>query len=142
MKTFFVCCALFGSLLATIALPAQAQTDTPPATETAPKPLLAEPKVQSVFDTLMGAIEDNSYTSFLTVVDDDFKAVLTKPLFESVVKQVAPRQKKGYEPTYFGSINRQGYRVHFWKLVFNDKDDDLLAELALKDEKVGGFMLR
>lgn len=141
MKTFLLPFSLFGVLLALSAWPAQAQNDVTPQTGLAPKPLVADPKVQSVFDTLMGAVQDDSYSSFLTVVDDDFKVALTKDNFEGVVKQLGPRLKAGYEPSYLGVLDQHGYKVYLWKLVFKDKGDDMLSQLSIKEDKVGGFFL-
>lgn len=124
-----------------------AQTPTAPANSAEKTPVVAPPAqaekgAQLAFENLMSAIEDDDYPAFVLAVDDNTKAAVSKPLFEKVVAQIAPRQQKGYASTYLGELKKNGFRVHLWKLTFDDKGDDMLAQLSLKDGKIGGFFLR
>ena len=136
MKKFLAVLVL-GFAVAIAIAPAVAQ-DAPAPVTMRPVPDAA---VKDVFDGLVGAITDDNYSSFLLLIDENFRAALPKPAFESVVKQVGPRFETGSQATYFGQLGRNGYAVHLWKIEF-DTGDDLLAEVSLKDGKVGGFFLR
>jgi hypothetical protein len=59
-----------------------------------------------------------------------------------VSEELAPRAKQGYDARYFGELNRKGYQVHVWRLVFKDGGDDVLATLSVKDGKAGNFLLQ
>lgn len=102
----------------------------------------SDKEAQAAFAVLIAAIEANDYASFVTPLDNQMKEALTKPAFEMVVAQFASRLKKGCEAKYFGELKTKGYAVHLWKLTFKDQGDDVLAELSMKDKKVGGFFLR
>lgn len=129
------------ALLSTLALApatlARAQSAPPAQTQKAPAPA-----VRAVFAGLMTALQNDDYAAFTAAADDDFKAALTKKSFETVVAQIAPRQKNGYEAIYLEQLRRGAYAVHLWKLSFQDGGDDILAEMSLKDGKIGGFFLR
>lgn len=139
MKFFEI--AVFAALLTVFAAPVFAQT-APDAIEKAALRPLPEPAVRDAFDLLMISIQENDYAGFMVAVDEDFKAALTKEIFEKVVNQVAPRLKKGFQTTYLDQLKKNGYAVHVWKIEFDDKGNDLLAELSLKNQKIGGFFLR
>lgn len=94
------------------------------------------------FTVLVRAIGNDNYAGFVAPLDDDMKAALTKPLFESVVALYASRLQKGYESVYLGNLMKKGYKVHLWKLDFNDNEDDVLVEMSRKNNKVSGFFLR
>lgn len=95
-----------------------------------------------VLDKLLKAVEANDYESFVADGTDAFKTGITKQMFESVCKQLAPRMKKGYTCSYLGELKQQGCKVYLWKLVYKDGGDDTLAKLVLKDGKVAGFWLQ
>ncbi|MBW3637577.1 MAG: hypothetical protein KY445_14105 [Armatimonadetes bacterium] len=138
MKTRFLLLAL--TLL--FAPFAHAQDDADPPVQTQKPPEKLAPAVRDAFNLLMTSIQDDDYTGFLVGVDDNFKAALTKKMFDTVVAQMAPRQKNGYEAIYLEQLKRGAYTVHLWKLAFQDGGDDILAEMSLKDGKIGGFFLR
>lgn len=85
------------------------------------------------------AVEQNDLDSFVADGDNQFKAAITKQMFEGVNAMVAPRMKKGYEVIPLGTLNQQGCQVYLRKLVFKDGGDDILARLAVRDGKVAGF---
>ena len=91
---------------------------------------------------MLFAIENDSLTDFLASGDPTFRSGMTQQIFDSVRQSLAPRLKQGYTAKYFGNLNQQGFMVYLWKLEFNDKNEDVLATLALKDGKVSGFWLR
>ena len=103
----------------------------------------AEPDqtTQTLFKNLMAATVSNNYDGFIAECDAAMKAALTKPMVESVSKQVEPRAKQGYDAQYLGELNQRGYKVHLWRLSFKDAGDDILATLNVKDGKAGGFYL-
>ena len=111
-----------------------AQTD-------APKAPVAPQFAGDTFEAMMGAIEDNNRAAFIAFADDNFKAALTPPIFEQVTKQIAPRLKGEHEFNYLGEINRSGFVVYLWRVRFADGGDDFLAQMSVKAEKVGGFLL-
>lgn len=122
--------------------PAQvAQPELPPA---APQRALAPiaPKFASeIFEAMMGALEDSNRAAFVAFADEDFKTALTPPVFQQVSKQVAPRLQGAHVFNYLGEINRAGYVVHLWRVRFEDGGDDFMAQMSVKDDKVGGFLL-
>lgn len=103
----------------------------------------AEPDqtTQTIFKNLMAATVSNNYDGFIVECDAAMKAAVTKPMVESVSKQIEPRASQGYEAQYLGELNQHGYKVHLWRLTFKDGGDDALATLSVKDGKAGGFYL-
>ena len=94
------------------------------------------------FEQLMDAIEEGDYQSFVANGDKEFQAALSKAAFDVVAAQVAPREKAGYTATYLTQLSKGGFVVSVWKIHFGDGKDEMLAELSIRDGKVGGFFLR
>ena len=117
-----------------------AQVEPPNAPEKS-QTVVAPPFAGETFEAMMGAIEDNNRAAFIAFADDDFKTALTPPVFQQVTKQVAPRLKGAHKFDYLGEINRSGYVVYLWRVRFADGGDDYLAQMSVKDDKVGGFLL-
>jgi hypothetical protein len=59
-----------------------------------------------------------------------------------VSAQISSRLKAGYSLVYFGEMKKLNYHVTVWKVSYKDGGDDDLAELSVKDGKVGGFWIR
>ena len=135
MKKLPFAALVLGFAVAIPVLPSVAQ-DAPVSMRPVPAPA-----VEDVFDELIGAIMDDNYTGFLLSVDENFRAALTKPVFEKVVQQIGPLLKTNFKTTYLDQLQRDGYTVHLWKIEF-ETGNDLLAEVSIKDGKVGGFVLR
>ena len=96
----------------------------------------------TILKKLLVAVEVGDYDGFVADGDAEFKAGLTKQMFEGVSAQLAPRMKEGYDTFYLGQLKQQGCQVYLWKLAFKDAGDDVLAKLVLKDGKVAGFWLQ
>jgi len=96
----------------------------------------------SILTKLLNAVEKNDFNKFIADGDAQFKAAITKQMFESVNAQITPRMKKGYEIVTLGTLKQQGCQVFLMKLVFKDDGDDILAKLALRDGKIVGFLLQ
>jgi len=92
-------------------------------------------------EKIISAIQKADYNSFISDGDAAFQK-LKKAQFDSVVTQLAPRFKAGYEITYLGDLKQQGFHVTLWKLSFQDGKDDALATLSVKEGKVGGFWIK
>ena len=98
------------------------------------------PEAEKHSQRLLKSIETADYDLFVQDGEPAFQKI-EKTSFDSVVKQLAPRMKKGYEATYLGTLDRLGYSVTLWKLDFSE-GDDALATLSIKDEKVGGYWIK
>jgi hypothetical protein len=93
----------------------------------------------TILTKLLRDVENNDYNSFIAEGDDQFKATITKQMFDGVNAMVAPCMKKGYEVLPLGVLNQQVCQVYLRKLVFKDGGDDLVATLALHEGNVIGF---
>ncbi len=143
--------ALIGSIAQAQDAPIQDAAAPAPVTQPAPNaPAAPEqslapvaPKFASeTFDAMMGAIEDNNRAAFVAFADAGFRDAITPPIFQQVAKQVAPRLKGEHAFKYLGEMNQAGYVVYLWRVRFEDGGDDFLAQMSVKDDKVGGFFLR
>jgi len=98
--------------------------------------------IEANMKKMLTAIQSNSYDDFLAPGDAAFKSGMNKQMLDGVSTQIGPRMKQGYHATFLGKLNQQGYTVYLWKLEFNDRKDDYLVKMAVKDGKVGGFLLQ
>ena len=98
--------------------------------------------IEASMKKMLAAIQSNSYDDFVASGDAAFKSGMSKQMLDGVSTQLGPRLKQGYHPTALGKLSQQGYTVYLWKLEFNDKKDDYLVKMAVKDGKVGGFLLQ
>ena len=98
--------------------------------------------IEASMKKMLAAIQSNSYDDFVAPGDAAFKSGMSKQMLDGVSTQLGPRLKQGYHATVLGKLNQQGYTVYLWKLEFNDKKDDYLVKMAVKDGKVGGFLLQ
>jgi len=91
---------------------------------------------------LVSAIASDSYAAFVADGSAAFQKGLKKDQFEAVVSQLSSKLKAGYDLSYLGDLNQQGYQVTLWRIRFKSGGDDLLATLSVKDGKVGGFWIK
>ncbi|HEX9302849.1 MAG TPA: hypothetical protein VGA31_00195 [Thermoanaerobaculia bacterium] len=98
--------------------------------------------IEANMKKMLTAIQSNSYDDFLAPGDAAFKSGMNKQMLDGVSTQIGPRMKQGYHATFLGKLNQQGYTVYLWKLEFNDRKDDYLVKMAVRDGKVGGFLLQ
>jgi hypothetical protein len=92
-----------------------------------------------ILTKIVHAVENNDLSGFVKDGDNQFKAAITKQMFDGLNAMLAPRMKKGYKVVTLGTLNQQGCQVYLRKLIFKDGNDDILARLALRDGKVAGF---
>jgi len=111
-------------------------TATPAVAAEAPAAVEADMKA------MLAAIQANALDAFVARGDAAFKSGMTRQLLEAVSGQLAARLKQGYNATFLGQLNQQGYTVYLWKLSFDDKKDDYLVKMAVKDGRVGGFWVQ
>lgn len=90
---------------------------------------------------LVSAIASDDYAAFLSDGNVAFQG-LKKSQFEAVVSLLSSKLKAGYDLSYLGDLNQQGYQVTLWRVRFKSGGDDLLATLSMKDGKVGGFWIK
>jgi RNA polymerase sigma factor (sigma-70 family) len=90
---------------------------------------------------LITAVQNDDYDAFMADGNALFKE-LPKERFDAVSAQIASRLKAGYTLTYFGDLKQLGYHLTVWKISFKAGGDDYLAEMSVKDGKVGGFWIR
>ena len=98
------------------------------------------PEAEKHSERLLKSIETGDFVLFVQDGEPAFQKI-EKKSFDSVVSQLATRMKEGYETTYLGTLDQQGYSVTLWKLDFSE-GDDALATLSIKDGKVGGYWIK
>jgi len=92
-----------------------------------------------ILTKILNAVENNDLNNFVIDGDNQFKAAITKQMFDGLNAMIAPRMKKGYKIVSLGTLNQQGCQIYLRKLVFKDGNDDILVKLALRNGKVAGF---
>ena len=102
----------------------------------------APPDIEATFKRMLAATESRSLSAFVADGNASFRTDITPAMFSSFSAQFALRLKQGYTTTFVTQLRQGGYAVYVWKLEFKDGRDDLLFTLAVKDGKVGGFLLR
>jgi hypothetical protein len=93
------------------------------------------------FQIILDAIASGNYELFTTVGDSNYKAGITKQMFEGVSEQLAPHMGKGYSITYFGHLKQGDYQIYLWKLSFEDGGDEFVARMTMNGDKVGGILI-
>jgi hypothetical protein len=91
--------------------------------------------------TILDAIKTGNYELFLTVGDSDYKAGISKEMFDSVSTQLSPRITEGYNITYFGNLKQLEYQIYLWKLSFADGGDEFVVRMAMNGDKVSGILI-
>lgn len=106
--------------------------------------LHAEPtgEPQALFQKVLGSTLQNDYAGLITVCDQGMKDVVTPDMLEGLSRSAMPRFKAGYTATYMGYLDKQGSRVHYWKLVMKDRGDDVLMTLVVRNGLVSSFNLK
>lgn len=105
-------------------------------------PRTAEPAVERVMNTMLGAIQNNSLRDFSAAGDPAFQSGMTQETLDSVRQVLASRLAQGYTSTFLASLKQQGFTIYLWKLEFKDNNDDVLVTIAMQNGRVGGFWLR
>ncbi len=96
----------------------------------------------AIFQKLLDAQASKNYDAFVADGTDALKAALTKTQFEAASDFLSKRFKDGYETKFLGELKRHDSQVFLYKLQCKDGGDDLLATLALKDDKVAGIFFK
>jgi hypothetical protein len=99
-------------------------------------------QAEKIFKNLIAAQTAKDYDAFVADADDILKAALTKSQFEASSNLMNKRTGGGYDITFLGELNQQGYQVFLYRLRFTDGGDDILGTMSLKNDKVGGIYFK
>jgi Cu/Ag efflux protein CusF len=91
-------------------------------------------------DTMLKAIKENDYDSFVANTSAAYKATLTKQIVAGISEQLAPRMKKGHDITFLTELKQRGQKAYLWKVTFKDNGDEGTVKIWLKDGKVTGSL--
>lgn len=91
---------------------------------------------------LLAAQAAKNYDEFVANATPAFKTALSKQQFEGAADFLSKRFKDGYDTKYLGELNQQGCQIFLFKIQCKDGGDDLLASLAMKDDKVAGIFFK
>ena len=101
---------------------------------------LPDARVQETLTELLLAIENDDYERFVAGLTIVFRAnvdeILFKQMFESIGTRMAPR----YSAVYMGELNKPGFKTFIFKLVFNDKRNDVLLTLSFNADAEGNIV--
>ena len=97
--------------------------------------------IETIMKSMLAATQANLLPEFVASGDAAFQAGMTKPMLDSVNRQLGPRLRQGYTASFLSTLKQQGYTVYLWKLEFKDGKDDVLVTMSVRDGKVGGFWL-
>ena len=89
---------------------------------------------------MMDALKDDDYNAFISMGTPAFQRAMTRTLFEQVAAQIGPRVREGFKATFLEQLKGKASR-YLWKIEFKDGGDDVLAQIAVQDDKVAGFFL-
>lgn len=91
---------------------------------------------------LLGALQLNSYKSFVSIGNANFQAKTTPQMVDGVSRQISPRMGRGFKAQFLGKLEGLDFDVYLWKLSFKDKKGDRLAELYIQNGAVHAFYIR
>lgn len=97
---------------------------------------------QALFQKVLGSTLQNDYAGLISVCDQGMRDVVTPEMLEGLSRSAMPRFKSGYTASYMGYLDKQGSRIHYWKLVMKDKGDDVLMTLVVRNGLVSSFNLK
>ena len=89
----------------------------------------------------ISALINRDFEGFLANGNAYFKS-LNKQDFDSVAGQLSEPLKTGYEISFLGELQQQGFQVTLWKISLKQGGDDLLATMYVKEGRVGGFWIK
>lgn len=101
-----------------------------------------EEQAGATFKKLLEAQAAKDYAAFVADGTDALKAALSQAQFEGAADYLGKRFKDGYDTKCLGELKQQGCQVFLFKIECKDGGDDLLATLALKDDKVAGIYFK
>jgi hypothetical protein len=94
----------------------------------------------ATFQKLLDAQPGKNYEQFVANASDPLKAALSQTQFEAAADILNKRFKDGYDVKPLGELNQRGCQIYLYKIVCKDNGDDILATMALKDDKVAGIL--
>ena len=101
-----------------------------------------EEQADATLKKLLTAQESKNYADFVADATPALKTALSQAQFEAAADVLKARFKDGYETKYLGELKQQGCQVFYYRIRCKDDGDDLLASLAMKDDKVAGIFFR
>jgi len=103
----------------------------------------AEPDATAaIVKKMVAAIVANDHDAFVEHGDAELKSADNKEILKTMNPRMLPPLRKGYEISYLGTMNAQGYDISLWKITYKAGGDDSLVTLYMKDGVVGGFWLK
>jgi hypothetical protein len=102
----------------------------------------APPAMEAAFKSMLAALQSGSLSDFVAPGDAAFQSGMNQAMLDGVRTRMAPRMSEGYTSTFLGMLVQEGYTIYLWKLSFKDGLDDRLVQIAVRDGKVAGFVLR
>jgi hypothetical protein len=96
---------------------------------------------EAAMKNLLESTKNRSYDAFLADADDGFRAGITKQMFDGVCGQVSARLRQGYKTIYLGKLRQGEVTTYLWRVEFNDRSDELLLRMEIKDAKIAGALL-
>ena len=102
----------------------------------------APPAIEAAFKSMLAGLQSGSLSDFVAPGDAAFQSGMNQAMLENVRSRMAPRMNGGYTSTFLGTLIQEGYTIYLWKLSFKDGLDDRLVQVAVRDGKVAGFVLR
>ena len=102
----------------------------------------APPAIEAAFKSMLAALQSGSLSDFVAPGDAAFQSGMNQGMLDNVRSRMAPRMSGGYTTTFLGTLIQEGYTIYLWKLSFKDGLDDRLVQVAVRDGKVAGFVLR
>jgi RNA polymerase sigma-70 factor (ECF subfamily) len=112
----------------------------PPVPRSLPPLAVPVTDPESLLRLMLTAIANNSYDDFVSVGDDQFKAVLHLDTMEETVNDLGPHLAGGYQAISLATLQQDDQVLHLWKLELGDGSDDVLIKMSLKDGQVTGFI--
>jgi len=96
---------------------------------------------QSLAEELLGAIQSNDYDAFVAKGSPAFRVALGPARLEAVNAALGGRLSGGHHVSTLGNVHRRHMVDWFFKIEFDDGDDDALCTLAMDGWQVAGFLV-
>jgi hypothetical protein len=103
---------------------------------------MIDPYTLAVGEKMLKAIAAGDYPGFIEAGSARFKTETTKEEFQSILDQIAPRMKRGYQFSFVVERPRpvtkpgEKQRVFLWKIKFEDGEGDFDFYLNCEDGRV------
>ncbi len=91
--------------------------------------------------TILDALKTGEVDALRSVLTEEFASDLTDQAIRDLSRPIRSHLQGGYGIHHLGVLTQDDFPVQFWKISFEDREEDALLRIVIFDGRVAGFLI-